>query len=47
MKEADELTVYNEHMKALNLKKLRYCFEYGICTGGCPMVELFLEIYEN
>lgn len=47
MKEAAELTVYNKYMKALNLEKLRYCFEYGICTGGCPMVELLLEIYEN
>jgi len=47
LKEAAELTVYNKYMKALNLEKLRYCFEYEICTGGCPMVELLLEIYEN
>jgi NADH-quinone oxidoreductase subunit F len=32
-----------EHL--LDAEKLKYCFECGICTSSCPMVELFPDHY--
>jgi len=32
-----------EHL--LDAEKLKYCFECGICTSSCPMVELFPNHY--
>ncbi|MEM2103102.1 MAG: 4Fe-4S dicluster domain-containing protein, partial [Candidatus Bathyarchaeia archaeon] len=26
--------------KLLDLEKLKYCFECGVCTASCPMMEL-------
>jgi len=31
--------------KLLDIEKLKYCFECGICTASCPMAELLGKNY--
>jgi len=44
--EASKTIISKEDIKRLlDVEKLKYCFECGICTASCPMAELLVKDY--
>ena len=45
MQKIKEISLEKALKKILDFKKLKLCFECGICTASCPIAELFPEHY--